>query len=411
MNSPNRPTTISASTSPAPVPGGSEGAGAGGPSRKLSAADFKTLFIDMIPAPLQTHIAESIPDDELTPLNGADMLSEQPPPHDPVLAPLFDHHALVEIVGPSKTRKSFAALQVALSLAAGRDVFGFECPNPLTVCIADLELCEADLRRRTWRMGRALGITADDIAHRLRFLPLAGRDKVREVIERDSAVFDVLIVDPLYALCDGAEVIETMREPLRWLRKLALKRAAVMFIHHDAKGIPGDRDTRDRGSGSNVTGRSVDARITMTPAAADPDNSVVLAFMCRSYATPRASAWTFTDDAFRPSDVPAEPERASDRRMRQARPKLDGYREPALRILRTDGPMSPAIFKRRVRDELNASKGDADDLTTTLCEAGGPAVRWREGGFATAYKIGTKEQAERASRCLPGSRQEAEEAG
>jgi len=54
---------------------------------------------------------------------------------------------------------------------------------------------------------------------------------------------------------------------------------------------------------------------------------------------------------------------------------------------------------------------NTDTLTAMLCETDGPARRWREGGFATAYRIGTREQSDRASRCLPGSRQEAEEAG
>jgi len=135
-----------------------------------------------------------------------------------------------------------------------------------------------------------------------------------------------------------------------------------------------------------------------------------MGFMCRSYMTPQPRAYTFMDDAFRESDLPAEPERQSDRRTRQSRPKLDRYREAALRILRTDGPMSPAVFKRRLRDDLNASKGDADDLVAKLCEKGGPAVRWREGGFATAWKIGTEEQSA-TSRLLPGKKQEEGEEG
>ena len=61
-------------------------------------------------------------------------------------------------------------------------------------------------------------------------------------------------------------------------------------------------------------------------------------------------------------------------------------------------------------NELNASKGDADGVTAGLCEPGGPAVRWREGGFATAWKIGTEEQAA-TSRLLTGKKQEEGEEG
>jgi hypothetical protein len=340
-----------------------------------------------------------------TTIDAANALSEPPPPHNPVLPGLFDHKALFEIVGPSKTRKSFAVLQLGLCLAAGRAVFGFEGGRRFSVCIADLELSQDDIKRRVWRMGRALGIGPDDIEGRLRILPLAGTENVRAAIEQAAEGFDVLICDPLYALCDGAETIENFREPLRWLRKQAVNRVACGFVHHDAKGTPGDRDARDRGSGANITGRSVDARITLTPAAADPENSVVMGFMCRSYATPAASAWTFQDDAFRTGDVPVEPLRQADR-MRQSRPKLANFTEAAIRILNAEGPMSPATFKHRLRDDLKLSKGDADTLTAGLCEDDGPARRWRTGGFTTAYRIGTKEQHPPASRCFPRDRQE-----
>ena len=362
-------------------------------------------------AEIEALAAAVKPDAEATAgLDGASVLRDAPPAHTPVLAGLFDRQALVEVVGPSKTRKSFAVLQLALALAAGRAVFGFSLGGTFSVCVADMELSDPDLRRRTWRMGRAMGIGPADIGDRLRILPLAGLENCRDAIETAADGFDILICDPLYSLCEGSETIENFREPLRWLRRLAVGRAACLFVHHDGKGCAGDRETRDRGSGSGITGSAVDARITLTPAAADPDNTVIAGFMCRSYVCPAPSAWTFADDAFRPSDLPVEPERQSDRRARQARPKLEGYRDAGLRILRADGPMSPAVFKRRLRDELNASKGDADDLTARLCEDGGPAVRWREGGFATAWKIGTTEQAP-SSRLLPGKKQEEGEEG
>ena len=336
-------------------------------------------------------------------LDGATILREDPPPHRPVLAGLFDHHSLVEIVGPSKTRKSFTVLQVAFSLAARRDVFGFEVGGKFSVCVADMELSEADIQRRTWRMGRALGITPDEIGDRLRILPLVGVENPRDVIEKAAAGCEVLVCDPLYALCDGAETIENFREPLRWLRRMALARVAVVFVHHDAKGMAGDRPTRDRGSGPNITGRAVGARITLTPAAADPENTVVMGFMCSSYATPPPSAWTFTDDAFRPSDLPAEPERQSDRRARQ-KPRTSTYHEAAARILRTDGPMTPSTFKNRLREDLGLSKNDADTVTAALCCAEGPAHRWATKSFPPEHFIGLKK--EQSSQSSQEDRQE-----
>lgn len=378
--------------------------GAGG-----SRAELEELVEE---APEAAAEADSAPSDSGV-LDGAEMLATAPPEHEPVLSGLFDRHALVEIVGPSKTRKSFSVLQLALSLTAGRDVFGFNVPRPFSVLLADLELSEADLRRRLYRMGHALGIGPADVGDRLRVLPLAGQEGLMARIEAAAVGADVVIADPLYALCDGGETIEDLRAPLRWLRRLAVGRAACCFVHHDAKGAAGDRDTRDRGSGSGITGRSVDARVTLTPNAADPANAVVMGFMCRSYVVPEPRALRFNGDCFEGCDLPAEPERSIDRRTKATRPKIAGYTRAALGMLENDGPMSPAVFKRRLRDELNMSKGDADDLTAALCEPDGGARRWREGGFTTAYQIGTAGQAESAapaspaSRLLPGKQQEA----
>jgi len=243
-------------------------------------------------------------------------------------------------------------------------------------------------------MGQTLEIKPADVGDRLRILTLAGSENVKHRITSEAAGFDIVIADPLYALCDGGENIEDLREPLRWLRRLAVGRAACLFVHHDAKGTPSERETRDRGSGSGITGRSVDARITLTPHRADPDNTIVAGFMCRSYVTPEPTAWTFADDAYARSDLPPDVERQSDKRARQNRPKLHTYTEPALRLL-ADGPMQPRVFKAKLREELGLSKHTADDLVATLTAASGPARRWHTKTFPTAYFIGLPSQVDR----------------
>jgi RecA-family ATPase len=111
-------------------------------------------------------------------------------------------------------------------------------------------------------MGQSMGITPNKVQDRLRILHLAGQENPKVRIQQASAGSDIVICDPLYALCNGGETIEDLREPLRWLRRLAVQRVAVLFVHHDAKGTPGDRDTRDRGSGSGnpLSRRSRDGR-------------------------------------------------------------------------------------------------------------------------------------------------------
>ena len=353
--------------------------GAGGTADELAA-----LVEAATPAPEPATPADGA-------MDGAEMLATDPPPHNPVLAGLFDWRALVEIVGPSKSRKSFLAMHLALSLAAGRDFFGFAVPSPFSVLLADLELSPADLRRRLWRMGRALGIGPADVGDRLRVLPLAGQEAPQGTIEAAAVGADVVIADPLFCLCEGGETIEDLRGPLRWLRRLAVGRAACCFVHHDSKGSPGDRDTRDRGSGSGITGRSVDARLTVTPAAADADNAVVMAAMCRSYVTPPPRTLSFNGDCFEASDLPTEPERSADRRAKASRPKIANFAAAGEKILRERGPLAPSVFKSLLRD-LGLSKNDCDVLTATLAAPDGPAVRWSSRAFPPQHFIGTREQ-------------------
>ncbi len=341
-------------------------------------------------------------------LSGAAILASDPPPHRPVLNGLFDYGALVEIVGPSKTRKSFFVMQLALCLAAGRDFFWFEVPHPFSVLLADLELSEPDLRRRLWRMGHALGIGPADVGDRLRVLPLAGQGGLFPRIEAAAEGADIVIADPLFCLCEGGESIEDLRTPLRNLRRLAVDRAACIFVHHDAKGAAGDRDIRDRGSGSGITGRSVDARICLAPNTADPENAVALAFMCRSYVMPEPRALRFAYDAFKTCELPAEPERSIDRKARAGRTKLGDYRDAAVAIVDARGPMSPTLFKTYLRDELNLSKGNANDLTTTLAAPDGPLVRWTRSGFPPEHLIGTREQ-QQSSQSSQSSREDQED--
>jgi hypothetical protein len=323
-------------------------------------------------------------------------ITDPPPPHNPVLVSLFDWFSLAELVGPSKTRKTYILMQIALGLVTGRGAFGFDAGGQFRVLIADMELTEADLRRRLYTMTKASGVTPADIEGRLSVLTLAGLDDPRKAIEAASGTYDVLIVDPLYVLCDGGETIDDLRPVLRWLRKLASKCAAVIYCHHDGKGFAGERSTRDRGSGSGITGRAVNARITVTPSASDPENTVVLGFMCRSYATPPPSVWTFDRGLFVASDLPADTETANGSRARGAVQKLSTYEAAAGKALQEQGPLSPATFKQHLRETLGLSKNDADVLTSKLVESGA-AVRWRSGGFHPTYMIGTKSQAERAS--------------
>jgi len=140
------------------------------------------------------------------------------------------------------------------------------------------------------RMAKALEITRENLegwlyvgnGRGLSLAGAAGAEQVRNVV-LDHAP-DLICLDPLYKLTEGKEnASEDMKTTLALFDRLAEETgAAVLYIHHDAKGNPGDRPIQDRGSGSGVLGRDEDARITITQHASEDDARVVET-MLRNY--------------------------------------------------------------------------------------------------------------------------------
>lgn len=300
------------------------------------------------PSPSSPPSADEVP--VTGALNGGDLLAEQPPPHDPILDDVFDFGSVVEVIGPSKTRKSYLTLQLSLGLASGRNVLGLTVRNPVSVLLVNLELTASDQHRRLWRMGRTLGISKADVGTRLTVLNLrdeleAGKASKRISDAVNSGRFQVIIIDPVYPLLDGPENAPETWAPLtatfnRW----ATQCGAVIYVHHDGKGEAGERNIRDRGAGSSITGRNAYARLCITPQKTDPENTIVLDFMLRGYAPHAPVAITFRDDAFHSSDLPAHVLTSSDRRSR--REKLD----PATVLaLVKDGPLRATVFMARLQ--------------------------------------------------------------
>ena len=297
----NHPDTLSVSEPASHVPGMVQGPGADGSL-----------------TPLIEYAAEGTPTGTV---NGADLLATRPPAHDPVIADTFDRGAVVEIIGPSKTRKSFLTMQGALGLAAGMDTCGLGIRSPVSILIVNMELTPDDFHRRLWRMARAMGITAADIGDRLTVLNL--RDAQSDAMGIIAAAvasgrYFGIIIDPIYPLLIGDESRPETWAPITGLfNRWATQYGFVLYVHHDAKGAAGDKDIRDRGAGSGVAGRNAYARLTLTPHRDDPDNSIVVNFMLRGYAPRDGITLTFKDDAFHLSDAAPTVQTARDRQARR----------------------------------------------------------------------------------------------
>lgn len=239
-------------------------------------------------------------------VNASDWLECEPPPLDYVLEQVFERDSRVLLVGSSKTRKSFLALQLAICIASGIKFVSFNVPRPRRVLMVNLENSDSWQHRRFRGMCTTLGVTKEMLGGRLSILNGRNRSLTLEKIEEAAIRFkaEVIILDPLYKLDGGADesdMAERKRLVAELERMSARSGAALVVVHHDPKGSAGDRNVRDRGAGSAVINRDVDATLAMTmwsEADENADNMMVLSVLARNSPPRNDMSLVFTDLAF-----------------------------------------------------------------------------------------------------------------
>lgn len=194
-------------------------------------------------------------------------------------------HKMV-ITGPSKAGKSWLAIELACALATGGEWLGYGCESGRVIYV-NLELdpssrphrldtvwrslygeeragrgnlLSLDLRGEHWSLGELCPALADRIAE------LAGEDG-----EGPQGYISAITIDPFYKAFDGDENsagdVEDAMSEMDGLA--AATGAAVVFVHHHAKGTAGARKSIDRGSGSGVFARDPDAILDVSPISID----------------------------------------------------------------------------------------------------------------------------------------------
>lgn len=162
--------------------------------------------------------------------------------------------ALVAAVGKWKTTKSYALLDVCISIATGRPAFGvYAIPTPGAVVFVNEESGRTALRRRIDHLCRGRAIAADEIRGRLHVaantsMKLDDPDWQAQLIELGRTIQPRLFVfDPLARMKNAArdENAQTDMAPvIEYLRHLRDETgAAVCFVHHT-----GHQGERMRGS-------------------------------------------------------------------------------------------------------------------------------------------------------------------
>ena len=177
----------------------------------------------------------------------------------------------MRLAGPSKAGKSFALLELAVSLTEGVPWMGrFECPNPGNVLYVNLELDEASCMHRLAAIYKTLGVKPKH-ARSLYVWQLRGHatglDKLAPVMIRRCRDMHLaaIIVDPIYKVLTGDEnAAADMARFCNYFDRVAMEcGCAVIDCHHHSKGSQGGKRSMDRASGSGVFARDPDALLDM----------------------------------------------------------------------------------------------------------------------------------------------------
>lgn len=222
-----------------------------------------------------------------------DFIATPPAELDPIVANSFERGDKVELIAPSKCRKSFFALDLALHVATGLPFCGLTIPKKRKVLLVNLEVKRDWMKRRVLSRLEGYGIKPTELDGNLSLMNCRGQGGVvRDAIYArvKAAKPDFVIIDPRYKLMRVDEDENTgngLIGILNLLDSIAEEGAAVMIVSHDKKGDIKTQDIRDRGAGSNWAARDVDCRFVMTPDKKD-ENLVEVGVLARNYP-PRAA--------------------------------------------------------------------------------------------------------------------------
>lgn len=241
-------------------------------------------------------------------INVGEWLRTETEPQQPILTGVFDRADKVVIIGQSKTRKSFFSQQLAFCLASGRDFLGFGALEPRKVLLIQSEIKQTRYHGRCARMAEKLGMTSAELAGLL-VVNSRGVSNQQQLVE-DMVIQhkpDVVVVDPFYKLIAGDESkSEDVKPILKFFDSLAERTgASIIYVHHDRKGISGDQQLTDRGSGTGILGRDYDSAIYLAPHK-DERDTLVVEFITRNYAPVEPITIQWWDAHFQRSDASAE---------------------------------------------------------------------------------------------------------
>ena len=241
--------------------------------------------------------------DNLPPLQRLSAVWDDLPPLRPVLIEgLLRRGHKMMVAGPSKAGKSFALIELCISIAEGRRWMDtYQCARGQVLYI-NFELDEHSCYHRFADIYKAMGIT-EPRTDQIVLWNLRGYSEslatllpklLRRIHHED---FAAIVLDPIYKITDGDEnSAHDMGIFCNQLDRLSTqKQCAVIYCHHYSKGSQNVKKAQDRASGSGVFSRDADAILDMldvkSPIGAPP--AFRIEAILREFASPPPFYITF----------------------------------------------------------------------------------------------------------------------
>ena len=237
--------------------------------------------------------------------------------------------------GPSKAGKSFALIELCVSIAEGVPWLGFGCAQG-RVLYVNLELDRASCLHRFRDVYAAMGVPPANLAN-IDVWNLRGKSKPMDrlapsLIRRALKTRPIaVVIDPIYKVITGDEnSADQMAAFCNQFDRVATELGcAVVYCHHHSKGSQGSKRSMDRVSGSGVFARDPDALLDMieleqTDALRQQqEDAAVCAALERTMGEVGPDGW---------EDVIGEDDRVTAKRFLEGARALLGRREEAVAL-------------------------------------------------------------------------------
>jgi hypothetical protein len=186
-----------------------------------------------------------LPNTALVSITVEELLGKDIKPREMLLDPIIPEQGLVMMYSPRGVGKTWVALGIGASVAAGNRFLKWNAPRPRKVLYVDGELPEKTVQKRTAMIldameGNSLGprqftiITPDE---QQRAMPDLGTRQGQNLIEAHLEGIDLLILDNLSALrrCGNENEGEAWLPVQEWMLSLRRRGLSVLFLHHAGK--------------------------------------------------------------------------------------------------------------------------------------------------------------------------------